>query len=314
MTRMTSSYTTKNSHPRLPWDVADAWGKLIAPEGTALDPIFVRKIAGKGITSKTKWITLDNTTLPSQAAAVMREEVYRPVFSNVKVNRRLLDLIGRVRCPEGLYREILTIRRGSFFTYRHFVLVATLSARMAMDLRSHGLRPEKAFFYGLFHDIGKSRLPMRILNKKTSLTAQEYRTIHSYPLFSLLLLKYYLGKEGDEAVHVAYGHHEKLDGSGYPRGTRFMSPYTRLVAAIDIFDALVAKRPYRRRSFTVRGGLDKLIGEMHRGQMPTTPVKLLVSYFRAGQPYWRPLQLSLIPREKDPPGNSYGKILGRKKK
>jgi len=90
--------------------------------------------------------------------------------------------------------------------------------------------------------------------------------------------------------------------------TMKLSKYTKIVAIIDIFDALVADRPYRKRAFTVRGALDKLIHGMDAGKFPKFPVRLIISYFRAGDPNFRTMKISRAPREPEPEGNSYGKI------
>lgn len=210
-----------------------------------------------------------------------------------------------------LYREILKLKKISYFTYRHSVLMGVLTTKMAMDLKSYGYRAQDAFVLALTHDIGKTRLPMRTLNKKTPLTSHEYHVLHSYPNFSMLLLYYYLGRHSKEAVRVAYEHHEKLDGSGYPKGIRSLSKYTRIVSVIDIFDAMVAKRPYRKRGFTVRGALDKLIAEMYAEKLPKLAIRLLVSYFRRGEHNFRTMRISVKARDEDPLGNYYGKIAGK---
>jgi HD-GYP domain-containing protein (c-di-GMP phosphodiesterase class II) len=87
-----------------------------------------------------------------------------------------------------------------------------------------------------------------------------------------------------------------------------MSLYAKLVAVNDIFDALVANRPYRKTPFTIRSALDRLIADMDDGMLPGFPVRLLISYFRRKKENFKTLKFSRHPREPEPEGNLYGKV------
>lgn len=292
----------------LTFNVTDAAGRLIAAKGASFDRELLKEVSQRGKPYQNKMRSLARTEIMKKAVEVMQEPIYKIVFSDAVVRKKILALMGKVRIQTGLFDEIMRLRRLSYFTYRHFILVSMLATKMALDLKEFRYSPKDACRLALTHDIGKVWLPMEVLNKKEALTSHEYHIVHSYPVLSVLLLTYYLGAKSMEAIRVAYEHHEKLDGTGYPKGIKIMSKYTKIVAVIDVFDALVSDRPYRKRPFTIRGALDKLIGEMQAGQLPKAPVKLLVSYFRKGQPYYRPLKLSLKARDKDPEGNNYGII------
>ncbi len=97
----------------------------------------------------------------------------------------------------------------------------------------------------LLHDIGKLGVSNRILDKAGPLDAAEWRAVQRHAMYSEQIL----GRIGAFGVlaRVAGAHHEKLDGSGYPRGldARHIRLETRIVTTADIFDALTADRPYR---------------------------------------------------------------------
>jgi len=99
---------------------------------------------------------------------------------------------------------------------------------------------------GLMHDIGKLQVPTEILNKPSSLSESERQQIQMHPLYSRNLLmsagQYFL-----PAVDVAYSHHERLDGSGYPRKLKAMqiSPFTRIISIIDTYDTMITRQVYR---------------------------------------------------------------------
>lgn len=288
-------------------ELRDVNGRLIAAEGREVTPSLIREVSGRGLHLQKKFTILARPDFLRDLEKILQEPLYDKVFREEADRRRILREVRKIRIQETLYQEIFRLKKNSPYTYRHFLLIAALAMHMAGCLKSLGYKPREAFVYGLLHDLGKTRLSSRILNKKVRLTSAEYRTLRSYPVYSLLLLKYYLGKKGTEACRVAYEHHETLDGKGYPLGIRKLSKYTALVAILDIFDALVSERPYRTRSFTVRGALDKLIMGMHAGKYARLPVRLLVSFFRSGNPNFRTLRLSKTPRDPEPEGNCYGK-------
>jgi response regulator RpfG family c-di-GMP phosphodiesterase len=120
---------------------------------------------------------------------------------------------------------------------------------MAVDLaRLVGLDQESIIHMrrgGLLHDIGKLGVPDRVLLKPGPLTDEEWNMMRQHPQFAFdwLMPIEYLRK----ALEIPYNHHEKWDGSGYPRGLRGEAiPLTsRIFAYADVWDALTSNRPYR---------------------------------------------------------------------
>lgn len=98
----------------------------------------------------------------------------------------------------------------------------------------------------LLHDIGKMGVPDQILRKPTTLTAEEWVVMRQHPIYAYDFLApiAYLGP----ALAIPYCHHEKWDGTGYPRGLKGEEiPFAaRLFALVDVWDALSSDRPYRR--------------------------------------------------------------------
>ena len=99
---------------------------------------------------------------------------------------------------------------------------------------------------GILHDIGKIGIPGNILNKPGPLSPEEWEVMKNHPVagYNICLpLKKNLGY----ALEVIRHHHEKLDGSGYPDGIKDeeISTAARIMAVVDIYDALVTDRPYR---------------------------------------------------------------------
>ncbi len=97
----------------------------------------------------------------------------------------------------------------------------------------------------LLHDIGKLGVSNTILDKPGKLDVAEFAAIKKHPVYSHQILEQ-VGVFKDIAS-IARGHHEKLDGTGYPDGLAGcdIGMDTRIVTVADIFDALTAARPYR---------------------------------------------------------------------
>ena len=98
----------------------------------------------------------------------------------------------------------------------------------------------------LLHDIGKMGVPDRILLKPGKLTDEEWEHMRQHPVFAYELLARipYLRS----ALDIPYCHHEKWDGTGYPRGLKGeeIPLSARLFAVVDVYDALTSDRPYRK--------------------------------------------------------------------
>jgi HD-GYP domain-containing protein (c-di-GMP phosphodiesterase class II) len=96
----------------------------------------------------------------------------------------------------------------------------------------------------LLHDIGKLKVPDDILSKPGSLTASEWEVMRCHPKYGfdfLASIEFLL-----PAAELVYSHHEKVDGSGYPRGLKggAIPIGARIFAIVDSVDAMIYKRPY----------------------------------------------------------------------
>ena len=138
------------------------------------------------------------------------------------------------------------LKRHDEYTFVHTVNVAILSTSLAEALGFGTSVVHDLNIAALLHDVGKQAVPPEVLNKTTRFTDEERRTMQLHPIIGARML---LNSPGvpDVAVVVAYEHHIRADGSGYPRvppGWR-LNMASRIVQLADVFDALRTNRPYR---------------------------------------------------------------------
>lgn len=120
----------------------------------------------------------------------------------------------------------------------------TLQLAEAMSIRGDALIDIRRG--ALLHDIGKMGIPDSILNKNGSLTEQERAVVRLHPTHAYNMLKNI--DHLNSAMEIPYCHHEKWDGTGYPRGLQgeAIPLSARIFAVVDVFDALISNRPYRQ--------------------------------------------------------------------
>jgi len=131
------------------------------------------------------------------------------------------------------------------YTAGHQRRVTTVARAIGQELGISSNSLEALTLGGQLHDLGKLHIPSEILSKPRLLTNSEFMLIREHPQASYDLLK---GIDFPWPVaDIAYQHHERLDGSGYPRGLKGeqMLPEARILAVADVFEAMSSHRPYR---------------------------------------------------------------------
>ena len=139
------------------------------------------------------------------------------------------------------------IKKRDPYTSEHSLNVTILSIAFARFLGHSAQELQTIGLCGLLHDIGKVDIPLSVLTKEGRFTEEEFEIMKLHPGYG----RDYLVKQPNidfEVVNVAYSHHERMDGSGYPQGLleSEIPYYARLVAITDTYDAITNDRCYQR--------------------------------------------------------------------
>lgn len=149
------------------------------------------------------------------------------------------------RNPKAL-TALIKLRGYDDYSYTHCLNVAVLAVGFGRHLRLPDETLRILGLGGLFHDVGKLRVSLSVLNKPGKLTEQEYGHVKRHPAYSCEMLEELEGLD-PEVARIAKEHHEKFSGQGYPEGLPFasISKSALIVALADVYDALTSERPYK---------------------------------------------------------------------
>jgi len=146
----------------------------------------------------------------------------------------------------GALISLARLKTADDYTYMHSVAVCAMMVALAKQLGLDEEQTRSAGIAGLMHDLGKAAMPMDVLNKPGKLTDAEFAIIKTHPEEGYKLLQ--SGTDVDPMVlDVCLYHHEKVDGSGYPKGLKGdqISLFAKMGAVCDVYDAITSNRPYK---------------------------------------------------------------------
>lgn len=142
--------------------------------------------------------------------------------------------------------DLLDLRSYDEYTYRHSVNVAVYATAVAKYMGMTDAELIQMAQAGICHDLGKTKIPYEIINKPGRLTDAEFQEIKNHPRYSYDIL--FANKDISSMVRQAVlCHHENVNGSGYPAGKEGneLTTMAKILHAVDIYDALISKRPYK---------------------------------------------------------------------
>jgi HD-GYP domain-containing protein (c-di-GMP phosphodiesterase class II) len=156
------------------------------------------------------------------------------------------DISDSVARNPGALISLARLKTVDDYTYMHSVAVCAMMVGLAKQLGLDEAQTRSAGMAGLMHDLGKALMPMDVLNKPGKLTTSEFNLIKTHPAEGHRLLLGGLNVD-PLILDVCLHHHEKTDGSGYPKGLKAdqISLFAKMGAVCDVYDAITSNRPYK---------------------------------------------------------------------
>lgn len=236
-------------------------GELLLNRGTVLTASHIFALRRRGVLAVQVLGPLSNDY--QDAREVLDDEVriqaMKAVHTWVERGRNRTDYARVVEQVEAVVDEILSnkvpcgslseISSADIYTFTHSVDVCVLSVATGVKLRYGRNNLVKLGIGALLHDLGKTKVPPEILNKPDKLTDEEFVEIKKHPLWGYkMVLKEPASGIDLDSLLVILNHHEKYDGSGYPRGLKGeeIGTMAGICAAADMYNAITTDRVYRK--------------------------------------------------------------------
>jgi HD-GYP domain-containing protein (c-di-GMP phosphodiesterase class II) len=248
-------------------------GILIALIGSTIGYLFLNNII-ESITRSTKAASdlaegFWETKIEANTYEVKETKELTTAFN--KMTEKLKSSFDQIKYSEEKYKTLVeeTIVTLGEIAEKHFDDTGTHVKRVSYMMHHFGLvmkfseeECEKLRLASILHDVGKIGIPDAVLKKPGKLTEEEFEIIKGHSELGYKILS---GSNLDilqTAAEIAHSHHEKYDGSGYPKGTKGedIPIQSRMLAIIDVFDAMSHKRVYKEAS-TFQETLDYIVSQ-----------------------------------------------------
>jgi len=190
-----------------------------------------------------------------ETATIMMQEVFEnPRYGdNIKrVKSLVANKMKYILSSPAAFHNILKLSSFDYYTYTHSVNVCTFSLALAQKIgRTNEKYLHNLGIGAILHDVGKSMVPQKILNKKGALSQDEFAVIKQHPNWGVEIISE-TNRIDEECYKPVLQHHERGQGAGYPFGIDIvdMHEFSRIVAIADTFDAMTTKRVYRNAADT----------------------------------------------------------------
>ena len=193
-------------------------------------------------------ITTGNAvSVKTSLCELVEETLNEPRSGTLKALSETVDslITGYSQHPE-ILKSIALISFKDYTTAIHSVNVMALTLGFCFYSNFKMEKTRRLGLSALLHDVGKTEIPTTILKAPRKLTDHEFRIMKTHPTIGNVIIRE-KNKLGGDIALGALEHHEKLDGSGYPKGTRNISYVGQMLGIIDCYEALTNEdRPYRQ--------------------------------------------------------------------
>lgn len=294
---------------KLDYPVYTLDNRLLLSAGTQLTAkILEELIATNKGKSYQKLPFLEYGTVYQDIIRSFQEPPYDAIFKKEE-KTFALSLMRKINFITPVLEFIDHFKKCDSYTCRHILMVFALSTILVRDLIKKSKDWIAEAMAGTMHDLGKTCVPLHILKKTNPISRTEKNILEHHASAGFVLISYFLRDSRSFAARVAKDHHERKDGSGYPLGILLKDRMVEIIAACDVYDALLSLRPYRPTPYDNRTALEVMTEMAQKGKLSWKVVQALVSHNRKDRPHFRECVVSAEKRGTPPSNSLYGKII-----
>ena len=250
-------------------DVLDLDGKVILKKNTTLNADSIQKLIGQNVFSVyideeeeeeseiSEEHLLDNVYLEHYKKTLDKvQDLYYKVSRGLELDTRNLEFIIEEDNIKELcdgataVTQIHNMTRDGDYTIHHATNVGILAGLFGKWLHYNKDQVNELVMAGILSEIGKVKIPKEILNKKGKLEPEEFEQIKRHVDYGYDMLKFSPIKDQTAVLSGVLHHHERCDGTGYPNHLKGdqISDNGKIIAILDIYDAMAANRSYAKRN------------------------------------------------------------------
>jgi putative nucleotidyltransferase with HDIG domain len=253
-------------------DVYNNQGGLILPKGTVLDKGLIRKILINRVEKAKVIVKEENDTetqeLPNITSIYDKQRlgsfkkkyaqkveeitnIIKQIGRGASINMSYVNSISKQIVDEfksmnDIVNYMHLVRPLNDYTYSHSLNVSLIAMIIGKWLNLNEKQIDELAIAGLLHDIGKTKVSEKILEKPSRLTPEEYEEVKKHAVLGYMMVENMMDISTDVKYSILM-HHEKIDGSGYPTNAKEdqIPLYAKIIAVADIYDAMTSNRSYR---------------------------------------------------------------------
>ncbi|MBO8173010.1 MAG: HD domain-containing protein [Bacillaceae bacterium] len=217
---------------RLRRDIFNASGILLLPKDTVLNEHYLRMIMVENNVRLTEDdVVLTEESPEKKASQVLIEQATEEIthiFESVRfskkiplfeIREKIIPAIHQATEDPDIFQLFAELQSKDDYTFRHNIGVGIIATMIGNWMNLESSQLSLLSLAATLHDIGKTRIPVEILNKPGKLTDQEYEIIQKHTIYGYELIQNTVGASRRLAL-VALQHHEREDGNGYPFGIK----------------------------------------------------------------------------------------------
>jgi len=183
---------------------------------------------------------------------------FKKAFSQTNIYHNTVKIVGEIIddvISSAALNGLNSLKSFDNYTFSHSIDVTITAIMIGKKIKFNARQLQTLAVGCLLHDVGKIFIPVEILNKPNKLNSEEFSVVKEHPLIGYEMLRSFLPAL---SASIAFQHHEKQDGSGYPQGIRGCNKIQRpeydslitvsseIAAIADVYDAITSDRPYRK--------------------------------------------------------------------